>query len=302
MNKGRQCGGWSTLYTVYTLLVAAIAIAITYIYINFSYDGAYLEAQAFAYPSSYLPAEHCRTLNGLAVDHQSERSDQKILFTVTTPANYRSDYPHPLLVVWAPSGFNAGLSERFTGLTGPGTARGYIVVHVASVPLGLRALARLGAVPELVMKKWCVAQNSVFYTGHSDGGTVSNALAVITERSISPAAIAPSAMGMKGEDMATFSCPSSTNIMLMHNLSDGHFPGYGSGVADWWARCNQCGQSRPSAEHPDCIEYSGCAGGVRTLFCQADGNHAYWPGLHHDALEFFDERKTSGQAKNGDAF
>ena len=136
------------------------------------------------------------------------------------------------------------------------------------------------------MKNWCIAADNVYYTGHSDGGTVSNALAVLPGRSTTPAVIAPSAMGMQGEDMSAYDCPAPTNVMLMHNQGDDHFPDYGVTVAEWWVRCNQCGEPGVSSSHPDCVEYANCAGGVRTLFCRADGNHAYWPGFHHDVMGF----------------
>lgn len=296
-NKWRTSTGLTAVRLTYIVLLAIFVPAVVYIYKVYTYSGENLLAQAFDYPNGYAVAAQCVDRPGLVADHELERVGKNIRYNVTTPSNYRADYPHPVLLVWAPSGLSDNLSERFTGLTGSATAQGYIVVYVASLPLGFKALGRLAAIPAQVIKKWCVAANQVYYTGHSDGGTVSNALAVLPERATHPAAIAPSAMGMQGDDMAVYDCPPPTSVMLMHNRDDGHFPDYGAAVAQWWASCNQCGDPAPSPAHPDCVEYAGCTAGVRTLFCQAEGNHAYWPGFRHNVLGFFDELR--GAAKTG---
>ncbi|RLA47540.1 MAG: poly(3-hydroxybutyrate) depolymerase [Gammaproteobacteria bacterium] len=294
MNKWRKSAGLSTLPIVYLVLLVALTLALVYIYKNYSYDGDNLQAQPFDYPVDSAPAEQCMEKSGLVADHKLLHSGKKIRFNVTTPTNYRGNFPHPLLMVWAPSGLNESLSERFTGLTGPATEQGYIVVHVASVPLGIKALIELSSIPQQVMDTWCVATDHVYYTGHSDGGTVSNALAILPERAISPTVIAPSAMGMQGDDMDDYECPPPVSVMLMHNKGDSHFPDYGNNVAGWWAQCNQCGEPSPSLSHGGCVEYAGCSGGVRTMFCQGDGNHAHWPGFEHSLLEFFKAHDNGG--------
>lgn len=291
INKQRYSRGWSAVQMTYGVMLAIAIPALVYVYFTYSFGGEYIEAQVFMYPEAYVADEQCQGRSGQVANHEPLRSKHNIRFNVTTPTNYRSDFAHPLLVVWAPSGFNEKLSERFTGLTGAATRQGYIVVYVASVPLGMKALGELATIPAEVMARWCIAADKVYYTGHSDGGTVSNALAVMAERRTTPAAIAPSAMGMKGKDMSTYECPDPTNVMLMHNQGDNHFPGYGSEVAAWWAKCNQCGEPSVSETHPDCVEYQACADGVRTVFCQAEGNHAHWPGFRHDVMGFFDERR-----------
>jgi len=75
--------------------------------------------------------------------------------------------------------------------------------------------------------------------------------------------------------------------MLMHNKGDGHFPDYGSGVVAWWADCNQCSEQVVPADFKGCMEYTDCAAGISTLFCEAEGNHAHWPGPEHDPIRFF---------------
>lgn len=295
--NGRTQAGLSALTYTYTVLLVSVFFLLLWLYNNYLYSGQFLAAQPFNYPPNTAASGACAAHQGRSADHLPLRSTQGLRFNVTTPTNYRADYPHPMLVVWAPSGFSEGLAERFTGLTGTATSKGYVVVHVASVALGFKALAELATIPRQVIDRWCIAENQVFFTGHSDGGTVANALAVLPARSIHPAVIAPSAMGMQGTDMAQYGCPQPTNVMLMHNINDGHFPDYGAGVAAWWGRCNQCGEPKPVSGHVDCLEYSGCAAGVRTLFCQAPGNHAYWPGFHHDIVGFFESISRTNNAE-----
>ncbi len=266
----------------YWLLVALLLLALGWIYLTYSYRGDHLRAAEFPYPEDAL--ESCPGGRGAVADHLARNTDADIRFRVVTPANYRAEVAHPLLVVWAPAGLNEALSERFTGLTGPATARGFVVVYVRSVPLGYEALRALAQVPEEIVAEWCIDPERIAYTGHSDGGTVSNALAVLPGLAMRPAAIAPSAMGMQAADMAGFSCPEPTAVLLMHNLDDDHFPDYGPGVARWWADCNRCSGGRQAADHPGCEAFSGCA--APTLLCRAPGNHAHWPGFDHDAMGF----------------
>lgn len=266
----------------YWLLVALLLLALGWIYLTYSYRGDHLRAAEFPYSENTL--ESCPGGRGAVADHLARGTDADIRFRVVTPANYRAEVAHPLLVVWAPAGLNEALSERFTGLTGPATARGFVVAYVRSVPLGYEALRALAQVPEEIVAEWCIDPERIAYTGHSDGGTVSNALAVLPGLAMRPAAIAPSAMGMQAADMAEFSCPEPTAVLLMHNLDDDHFPDYGPGVARWWADCNRCSGDRQAADHPGCEAFSGCA--APTLLCRAPGNHAHWPGFDHDAMGF----------------
>lgn len=277
--------GISLLSKIYIVLMLTIGALVFYLYDRHTFGVEYTTPGAFIYPEHYAPT--CTDKKSEMADHIQHKDDNNIHFNVTTPTNYRSDYAHPLLVVWAPSGLSEGLSESFTGLTRQATEAGYVVVHTRSIPLGIKSLVSLSAIPAKVIESWCIDSALVFYTGHSDGGTVSNALSVMPESAFHPRALAPSAMGMQGKDMAAYSCPSPTNVMLMHNKGDGHFPDYGSQVVGWWADCNQCsGQTVPS-DFQGCVEYTACAEGITTLFCQAEGNHAHWPGPEHDPIRFF---------------
>ena len=277
--------GISLLSKIYIVLIITIGALFFYLYDAHTFGSEYTTAGAFVYPQQYSPG--CTDKNSAPADHIQHKDDRNMHFNVTTPSNYRSDYAHPLLVVWAPSGLSEGLSESFTGLTRQATEAGYVVVHTRSVPLGIKSLTSLSAIPAEVIESWCIDPALVFYTGHSDGGTVSNALTIMPESAFHPRALAPSAMGMQGKDMAAYECPSPTSVMLMHNKGDGHFPDYGSEVVAWWADCNQCSVQTVPTEFKACVEYTDCAAGISTLFCEAEGNHAHWPGPEHDPIRFF---------------
>lgn len=283
----RYSRGISRLSKVYLILIIAAVSLLTYLYQSHTFGDEYTTAGAFQYPEAYTPA--CQNKTSAAADHIQHKDERDMHFNITTPTNYHGDYAHPLLVVWAPSGLSEKLNERFTGLTRQATEQGYVVVYTRSVPLGFKALESLSQIPSAVIESWCIDPSLVFYSGHSDGGTVSNALSVMPESAFHPRALAPSAMGMQGEDMQAYGCPIPTSVMLMHNKGDGHFPGYGKQVVEWWANCNQCSaQTVPSAQ-PGCVEYKDCAEGISTLFCEAEGNHAHWPGPEHDPIGFFNK-------------
>jgi polyhydroxybutyrate depolymerase len=44
-------------------------------------------------------------------------------------------------------------------------------------------------------------------------------------------AIAPSAAGVNGKDLAEYSCPEPLPVMVMHSRNDTVFPGYGAEAA-----------------------------------------------------------------------
>lgn len=301
MNQQRTPGkqsGLSVLGISYLILFAALFVAAFWVYKNYSYPSNYLLASAYQYPVNYSPAcvgKLVQQSTNNRADHLKVKLDENRAFSLTTPSNYRNDFAHPLLMVWAPAGFSENFSERFTGLTAMATERGFVVAYARSIPLGKKALVQLDSLVVEIKQTWCIDEEQVFYTGHSDGGTVSNALAVMQERSSTPRAIAPSALGMQGSDMAEFVCPKPTALMLMHNLGDGHFPDYGEGVADWWSQCNGCSPQREASAYPMCQQYVGCQ--VTTLFCQADGGHGHWPGIEHKVLEFFDKQRLTSSEK-----
>ncbi len=200
-----------------------------------------IDLGVYAYPrgsTAVVCKPHSRI--GLAGVIDSERTPKGIRFNVRTPENYRPNVAHPLLVVFAPAGVSAAASERTTGLTKIATGKGFLIIYADHVRTSISAIEDLSAIPSLAAKKWCIDTTRVYLTGHSDGGTVALAMAILDRTKHIPAAIAASAAGFTKADLAGFECPKPLPVMIMHSANDGLFPGYGKDAASWWAACNQC--------------------------------------------------------------
>lgn len=201
------------------------------------------------------------------------RSSAGVPYVVVTPRNYRAGQAHPLLVVYAPAGFGPGLSERYAGLTGAATAAGYIVSYVGSLQLSLTAVGRLAGVPSEVASEWCVDPQRIQATGHSDGGTVATALAVLPQWRGRLSAVVVSGMGWSAPDFAAQDCPAPTAVLVAHGSEDAHFPGYGRDASAFWRRCNGCSADLETDAH-GCTRYQGCA--AETVFCEPARSHWRW--------------------------
>ncbi|MGH8608671.1 MAG: alpha/beta hydrolase family esterase [Gammaproteobacteria bacterium] len=210
-----------------------------------------------------------------------------IKYNVRTPLNYDPKLAHPLLMVYAPARRTRMSSERFTNLTREATRAGFVVVYADHRRLSPSAIIELGTIPRLVVQKWCIDEERIFLTGHSDGGTVAMGLAFISGTKDMPAAIAPSAVGINKRDLSERNCPDPISVMVMHSAKDRLFPGYGSESIEWWAACNGCDLKTKDTMDNGCVAYRGCANEVRTLYCEGDRSHPKWPGLNSAILEFF---------------
>ena len=219
-----------------------------------------------------------------------EETAKHVRYLVKTPSNYDATRAHPLIVVYAPHGVNRFLSERYVGLTRAATRAGFVIAYADSRPLDLPTIADLATIPGAVAARWCIDEKRIFFTGHSDGGTVATAVAVMRNSAHPPAAIAPSAAGFRREDLAQFACPPPLAVMVLHNQGDELFPGYGREAAGWWAACNACSAAaQPRAN--GCLEYPGCRDGATTLYCEGDGRHVVWPDRNEAMIEFFESRR-----------
>jgi len=207
-------------------------------------------------------------------------------YLVRTPANYDATRAHPLIVVFAPHGVSRWLSERFVGLTRAATRAGFVIAYADSRTLDRQAIEELGRIPALVASRWCIDERRVFFTGHSDGGTLATVVTVLG-KAIPPAAIAPSAAGFRDVDLATFACPAPVAVMVQHSGSDELFPGFGREAADWWAACNGC-RGKPEPRSDGCLAYPSCSSGGVTLYCESAGRHIDWPRNNERVLEFFE--------------
>lgn len=247
-----------------------------------------MEVADYEYPARPAsPACARGTRPGRAGIVDGERTPAAIAYNVRTPSNYDPTVVHPLLMAYAPAGGTASGSERVSGLTTPATRAGFVVAYADSRRLSIPVIRELGAIPRLVARKWCIDERRIYLTGHSDGGTVALALAILDETKALPAGIAPSAAGFSGEDLARYTCRPPLPVMVLHSAKDTHFPGYGAQSARWWAACNRCDVAKPRRLANGCVAYEGCAPGGPTWYCEGTTGHAEWPGLNDTLLRFF---------------
>ncbi len=227
------------------------------------------------------------TKSGHAGASNDEQGPTGIRYMVKTPANYNATITHPLLMVYAPARMNRHESEDFVSLTQEATSAGFIVAYADHRAMSPDTIEKLAEIPGLIEKKWCVDHKRIFLTGHSDGGTTAMAIAFINGTKHIPAAIAPSAAGIRGEDLKAYQCPNPLPIMLMHSSQDTHFPGYGKEAIQWWAGCNGCEMLSLVKDAEGCVAYRGCKNNVTTRYCEGTGTHSEWPGNNTAIIDFF---------------
>ena len=244
--------------------------------------------EAHTYSSASTTARCAAGLrDGRAGATDSEVSADGIRYNVRAPSNYDATFAHPLLMVYAPAGQNRWMSERFTDLTPTATAAGFVVVYADHRPLGIPAIEQLSTIPGLVARQWCIDEKRVYLTGHSDGGTVALALALLNQTRSLASGIAPSAAGWTGKDLEAYQCRAPIPVMIMHSANDKLFPGWGAQTGAWWAACNQCDVAATKQFDSGCIAYPKCAPGGPTLYCEGKGSHREWPHLNRIMLDFF---------------
>jgi polyhydroxybutyrate depolymerase len=231
---------------------------------------------------------------GQAGVSNDERTSAGIRYMVKTPVNYDSSIAHPLLMVYAPGGRNRYESEDYMHLTQEGTAAGFIVAYADHRKMTPKVIEELAEIPGLIEKKWCIDKKRMFLTGHSDGGTVAMGIAFITGTNHIPAAMAPSAAGIRGDDLKEQHCPHPLPVMIMHSRQDTLFPGYGKEAIVWWAACNGCETASPVPDADGCMTYRGCKNNVTTRYCEGTGTHREWPGKNKAIIEFF-KSSSSGR-------
>jgi len=232
---------------------------------------------------------HCEpgTKPGHAGASNDEQTSAGIRYMVRTPVNYNSSIAHPLLMVYAPARTNRYESEEFMDLTQEATVAGFIVAYADHRKISTEAIVELAEIPGLIEKKWCIDKKRIFLTGHSDGGTIAMGIAFINGTKHIPAAIAPSAVGIRGEDLKEYHCPNPLPVMVMHSSHDTLFPGYGKEAIQWWAACNGCETASPVKDADGCVTYKGCKNNVTTRYCEGTGTHPEWPGKNKAVIDFF---------------
>jgi polyhydroxybutyrate depolymerase len=273
--------------------IVAIAVALVALLIRSRpalHGGEDLEPAAHAYSANERVACPAGSRSGTSEPAEAA-TPRGVGYVVKPPANYDPLRAHPLIVVYAPRGVSRRVSERLVGLTRAATAGGFVVAYADSRPLDMATIGDLATLPEAIASRWCIDERRVYLTGHSDGGTVATAIAVLGKGRVRPSAIAPSAAGFRREDLARYDCPPPLGVMVLHSRADELFPGFGRGAAEWWASCNGCG-SEPEKRPDGCLAYPACRPGGETIYCEGEGRHADWPGRNADMLDFFRRAST----------
>jgi len=254
-------------------------------------DPELLKTANFNYPETPQVTCNIGEKLGKAGIVDDNATSENAHYNLRTPTNYDPAVAHPLIVVFAPASINATRSERYVYLTQEATAAGFIIAYAKNIRLSMKAIETLSTIPADIEEKWCVDPSRIYYTGHSDGGTLSNALTFLPSASTKPAAIAPSASGINGESFKAYDCPSPLPVMVFHNTDDTHFEGFGKQSADWWANCNQCSSELAEADKNGCRAYKGCPSKAsQTYYCEGPGSHEDWPNKNHVIIDFFNQR------------
>lgn len=225
---------------------------------------------------------------GASLNRTTHRTPGGVPYRVITPRNYDARHAHPLLLVYAPAGIGMGLSERFAGLTRVATAAGFVLVYVSSIRLNPAAVTELATVPAAVAAHWCIDPARIYAAGHSDGGTVAQALAILPEHQGTIRAIVASGAGWRAGDFAAQACPAPMPVLILHGADDSHFPHYGRDAARWWSACNRCANEAPEdtvrMQADGCHLYTGCA--ADTVYCEPAFTHWRWAGEPQQILSF----------------
>lgn len=227
--------------------------------------------------------------SGAAGSTDKLKSATGIIYNVRAPLNYDSARAHPLLMVYPMAGAGADKNEIFTHMTTEATRHGFIVAYASHRPLSPETARLMAKIPQEIAAAWCVDLKAVFASGHSDGGTVSHAVALLPGTRGVFAGIAPSAAGFEQKDFSAFKCPQPLPVMVMHNVDDALFPGWGKPAAEWWAICNHCDMSRPPLKQGNgCVAWQACAAGAPTSYCEEGGTHLRWQGRSNDIIRLFE--------------
>jgi polyhydroxybutyrate depolymerase len=230
---------------------------------------------------------------GRADLYDNLQTSDRLTIAVRTPSDYDPTRAYPLLVVYAPAGFNRRQSETFYGLTTEATRRGFIVAYSDHIALSPTAVSRQAKVAATVASFFCVDEASIAYLGHSDGGLMAEGIpAYVPKVGAAPHSIVASAAGMTSEDLASMACPSIPAVLIVHSRTDERFPDFGRGAAAYWGRCAACAPENLTTLAGSCRDFSGCAGGRRVTYCETFLPHKRWPSMNTAMLDFIQGGKA----------
>jgi len=275
----RQLPSAMKLYWGFTVLMAAVLLGLA---LSLLHWGEAMESGDASYATSLGSCSPGEASGGIGRHRLHTPEGQR--YTLVTPANYRADRRHALLLVLAPAGMNAALSERFSGLTHTATEHGFLIAY-ANSPGSLRrtTISPLGDVAKDVARQWCVAEGQIYLAGHSDGATSALALVVDIPMKPPPNGVVLSGTGWTAADLGKATCSAPIPALILHGAEDRHFPGYGQSLAQWWAACNRC-QGAEVADSAGCTRYLACA--AETLYCETPRSHWRWAAEPETVIQF----------------
>ena len=192
-----------------------------------------------------------------------------------------------------PQGANRAKTESMTQLTLQATTAGFIIAYADHPELSTTSTIQLGTIPRLIAKKWCIDEQRMFLTGHSDGGTASMALGFMSGSEDFPSAIAPSAAGLNYQKLSQHDCPEPHyRLWLCIVPMTDCFQGLAKNPWDGGQPVTIVTQSRRKLDN-GCIEYPNCSNAVKTWYCEGDKPHSQWSGLN-SAIWSFLSQKVAG--------
>ncbi|MEO1888981.1 MAG: poly(3-hydroxybutyrate) depolymerase [Cycloclasticus sp.] len=278
-------------YIFIAVVVFLSAILAFTFFIGPPVDPTLLKPAEFQYTNSNNTACPTGANTGTAGISEDIETNEGATYNLRTPSNYNKSVQHPLIIVYAPAGTSASKSERHVHLTKTATEAGFIIAYAKNLRMSVKAIEKLASIPSDIQKKWCIDSDRIYYTGHSDGGTITNALTFLPSVTNKPTAIAPSAAGMDAESLKQYACPSPLPVMVFHNADDSHFEGFGKQAADWWANCNQCSEETSAPDQHGCSTYKNCPTTSKTYYCEGLGGHSTWPNKNAVLVDFFKQSK-----------
>ncbi|MCI0736513.1 MAG: hypothetical protein L0Y50_09630 [Beijerinckiaceae bacterium] len=215
------------------------------------------------------------------------QTSDTLTLAVRTPSDYNPTRAYPLLVVFPPAGLNRRRSEHFYDLTAEATRRGFVLAFSDHRGVSPAAAAQQAKVAATVASFFCIDESAISYLGHSDGGTIAEAIpAHVSGAAAVPRSVAASAAGIKENELAATPCPNVPAVLILHSRTDERFPDYGRGAAAYWARCADCTPADANVLADGCREFSGCAAGRRVGYCETSLPHKHWPPMNNVILDF----------------
>ena len=242
--------------------------------------------------------DECTQVRTGAAGRHVMTTQRGLSYVVITPTDYSAKYRYGLLVLFPPAGYSRHAAERFYRITQRATAAGYVVALSDALPLSSHAMRAQADVVNEVAERWCVDAARVVLAGHSDGGLMAQGTVI---KSYLPATmtvhVVSSAAGIQQQDLAIEHCPSPRRVTLLHPANDERFPGYGWGVAQWWAKCFACMPMMNEPAAGQCIEAQACAVSSSVRFCKTSVSHAQYPPELGEQLHQVMQRRAGSSSR-----